>query len=883
MENSLNRQEKAPLCVGLLAHVDTGKTTLSEALLYAAGALPAMGRVDHRDAFLDTHALERARGITIFSKQARLETKRFALTLLDTPGHVDFSAEMERTLAVLDYAILVISATDGVQAHTETLWRLLRRHQVPTFLFITKTDLPNPGRETIMEDLRRRLDEGCVCFSPTPEDWEETVALRDETLLDKYLETGNVLDRDVSGLIRLGKVFPCCFGAGLLAQGVSELLSCLDRYAEAPVYPADFGARVYQIARDPQGNRLTHMKITGGSLSVRTPLAYLPQEGEELLEEKVTALRLYSGAKYRAVETVTAGQICTVTGLTQTFPGQGLGLEPPSPPPILEPVLTYRLVLPPDCDPRLLMPKLKQLEEEDPQLHILWNAGNQEIHARLMGQVQIEVLQSLIRDRFDVEAEVDAGRILYRETIAAPVEGVGHFEPLRHYAEVHLLLEPLDQGAGLVFATRCPEDLLDRNWQRLILTHLAEKTHVGVLTGSPITDMKLTLMSGRAHLKHTEGGDFRQATYRAVRQGLMQAESVLLEPWYDFRLEVPAEQLGRAISDLQTMSAAFDAPETDGEWARLTGSAPVSAMKDYPLTLAAYTRGRGRFSCVYGGYRPCKEQNKVVEAMGYDPERDTENTPDSVFCSHGAGINIKWNQVPEYMHLESCLKPDQTAEDPPPVPRVYTRNLDIDDKELEAIFTRTFGPIRDRGREAFLSQKRPAAPEVAIAPPKQQYLIVDGYNMIFAWDVCRELARDSIDAARQRLMDILSNYRAFKGCQLALVFDAYRVKGGQGSVTDYHGMRVVYTKEDETGDAFIERLVEEIGQSYAVRVATSDALIQLSALRSGVLRVSAAELWREVEAAGREIDRAVADYNRANPGINRPHVGETASKGKQKE
>ena len=536
-------------------------------------------------------------------------------------------------------------------------------------------------------------------------------------------------------------------------------------------------------------------------------------------------------------------------------------------------MLTYRLVLPDDCDPRTFLPKLKLLEEEDPQLHILWDPRLQEIHARLMGQVQIEVLQSLIRDRFDVDVTVDAGRILYRETIASPVEGVGHFEPLRHYAEVHLLLEPLDQGAGLVFATRCSEDLLDRNWQRLILTHLAEKTHVGVLTGSPITDMKISLLSGRAHVKHTEGGDFRQATYRAVRQGLMQAESILLEPWYDFKLEVPAEQLGRAISDLQTMSAVFASPENDGEWAALTGSAPVSAMKDYPLTLASYTRGRGRFFCSFGGYRPCHDQKKVVEALGYDPERDTENTPDSVFCSHGAGVTIKWDKVPDYMHLEPSLRPDRTLEDPPAVPRVYTRNLDIDDKELEAIFTRTFGPIRDRGREAFLSQKAPAAPQRVIAPPKQQYLIVDGYNMIFAWDVTRDLAKDSIDAARQRLMDILSNYRAYKGCELVLVFDAYKVKGGRGAQSDYHGMHVVYTKENETGDAFIEKLVEDIGQSYTVRVATSDALIQLSALRKGVLRVSAAELWREVEEVGRRIDQAVADYNRANPGINRPHLG----------
>ena len=874
---------KHPLTLGVLAHVDAGKTTLSEAMLFAAGALPAMGRVDHRDAFLDTHQLERARGITIFSKQARFETDRFAVTLLDTPGHVDFSAEMERTLAVLDYAVLVISASDGVQAHTETLWRLLRRHEIPTFLFITKTDLPNPGREAILTDLRRHLDEGCAAFSPRPEDWAETVALRDERLLDAYLETGSVSDRDVSGLVRLGKLFPCFFGAGLRAEGVKELLAGLDRFAEAPVYPDAFGARVYQIARDPQGNRLTYLKITGGTLSVRTPLTYLPQGGEEPVEEKVTALRLYSGARFQTAETVSAGMICAAVGLSRTFPGQGLGAEPPAPPPLLEPVLTYRLVLPADCDPRTFLPRLRQLEEEDPQLHIVWDARLQEIHARLMGQVQIEVLQSLIRDRFDVEVGVDTGRILYRETIAGPVEGVGHFEPLRHYAEVHLLLEPLEQGVGLVFASRCPEDLLDRNWQRLILTHLAEKTHLGVLTGSPITDMKISLMSGRAHVKHTEGGDFRQATYRAVRQGLMQAESILLEPWYDFRLEVPAEQLGRAISDLQTMSAVFAPPENDGEWAVLSGSAPVSAMKDYPLTVASYTRGRGRFFCSFGGYRPCHDQKKAVEAIGYQPEHDTENTPDSVICSHGAGVNVKWDKVPEYMHLESCLRPDRTVEDPPAVPRVYTRNLDIDDKELEAIFTRTFGPIRDRGREAFLSQKSPAATLRTIAPPKQQYLIVDGYNMIFAWDVCRELAKDSIDAARQRLMDILSNYRAYKGCELVLVFDAYKVKGGRGAQSDYHGMHVVYTKENETGDAFIEKLVEDIGQSYAVRVATSDALIQLSALRKGVLRVSAGELWREVAEVGRQIDRAVADYNRANPGINRPRLDDTTSRKTPKE
>lgn len=858
MAQAVEHRGQKQLCLGILAHVDAGKTTLSEALLYTAGAIPTLGRVDHRDAFLDTHALERSRGITIFSKQARFETDGLSVTLLDTPGHVDFSAEMERTLAVLDYAVLVISATDGVQAHTETLWRLLRQKGIPTFLFITKTDLPNRGQDGLMEALRRHLDEGCVNFSVRGDDWEETIALRDEGLLERYVDTGSLSPRDISGLIRLGKLFPCFFGSALKLEGVREFLTGLDKYTEAPAYPDEFAARVYQIARDPQGNRLTYLKVTGGSLSVRAPLAYLPQQGEEAIEEKVTGLRLYSGAKFQTAETVVAGDVCAVLGLSQTFPGQGLGAEPPAPPPLLEPVLTYRLVLPPDCDPRTLLPKLKLLEEEDPQLHIVWDERLQEIHARLMGQVQMEVLKSLIQGRFDVDVQMDAGRILYRETIAGPVEGVGHFEPLRHYAEVHLLLEPLEQGAGLVFATRCSEDLLDRNWQRLILTHLAEKVHVGVLTGSPITDMKITLLSGRAHAKHTEGGDFRQATYRAVRQGLMQAESVLLEPWYDFKLELPAEQLGRAISDLQTMSATFDPPDSDGEWAVLTGGAPVAAMKDYPLEVAAYTRGRGKFFCSFHGYAPCHNQKQVVEAMGYEPEHDTENTPDSVFCAHGGGFNVKWDQVPEYMHLESCLPPEGPGE-APAVPRIYTRNLDIDDKELEAIFTRTFGPLKDRTRQ--FAATSPAVPQRTIAPPKRQYLIVDGYNMIFAWDVLKDLAKDSLDAARQRLMDILSNYCAYKGCELVLVFDAYKVKGGQGSQFDYHHIHVVYTKENETGDLFIEKLVETIGQSYAVRVATSDALIQLSALRKGVLRISAAELWHEVETVGRQIDEAISLLN----------------------
>lgn len=859
--------KKEHLCAGLLAHVDAGKTTLSEALLYTAGAISTLGRVDHGDAHLDNHQLERARGITIFSKQATLETEQLSITLLDTPGHVDFSTEMERTLQVLDYAILVISATDGVQAHTETLWRLLRQRQIPTFLFVTKMDLPNPGRQALMAQLCRQLDERCVDFTTQDEAWAETVALGEEALLDRYLETGTLSPRDVSGLIRLGKLFPCYFGAPLHLDGVEAFLTGLETFAEPPRYPEAFSARVFKIARDPQGGRLTFVKITGGTLSVRTPLRYAPADGEDEIEEKITQLRRYSGAKFQPVESVSAGQVCALLGLTATYPGQGLGAAAPAPPPLLEPVVTYRLVLPPDCQAQVMLPKLRQLEEEDPQLHITWDEHSRQIHARLMGQVQIEVLKSLIAERFDMQVQVDAGRILYKETIAAPVEGVGHYEPLRHYAEVHLLLEPLPQGSGLVFDSQCSEDLLDRNWQRLILTHLAERSHRGVLTGAPITDMKITLMSGRAHLKHTEGGDFRQATYRAVRQGLMQAESILLEPWYAFQLTLPAEHLGRAISDLQTMGGTFSSPDNDGVWATLSGTAPVSAMKDYPLEVASYTRGRGRFSCSLHGYAPCHDQKQVVQAAAYDPEADLEHTPDSVFCAHGGGFSVKWRDVPDYMHLESCLAVPRT--DPPTVPRVYSKNLDIDEKELEAIFERTFGPQRRREYQ-FLGQGSSATPKRTIAPPKPQCLIVDGYNMIFSWDILKELARDSLDTARQRLMDILSNYCGYKSCRLVLVFDGYKVKGNAGSTFDYHHIQVVYTKQDETGDLFIERLLQDIGKNYAVRVATSDSLIQLSALRAGVLRLSAKELWLEVEQVGRQIDQAIQELNQKGRISSRP-------------
>ncbi|MCF0123580.1 MAG: NYN domain-containing protein, partial [Ruminiclostridium sp.] len=735
-----------------------------------------------------------------------------------------------------------------------------RRNQIPTFLFVTKMDLPTAGHTFLMEDLRKRLDDGCVDFTHRADDWAETIALREEAVLDKYLEDGHLSNRDVSGLIRIGRLFPVFFGAALKLEGVTEFLDGLTCYTEESLYPDDFGARVFKIARDPQGGRLTYLKLTGGSLSVRTSLPYYPLHGEEPLEEKVTQLRLYSGSKFEATDMVRAGQVCAVLGLTQTYPGQGLGAESPAPPPLLAPVLTYRLALPPDCDPQVMLPKLRLLEEEDPSLCILWDSRLREIQARLMGQIQTEILKSLILERFGVDIQMDAGRILYKETIAAPVEGVGHFEPLRHYAEAHFLLEPLEQGAGLVFDTQCNEDLLDRNWQRLILTHMEEKTHLGVLTGSPITDLRITLMSGRAHLKHTEGGDFRQATYRGIRQGLMQAKSVLLEPWYAFRLDLPAEHLGRAISDLQTMSGTFSSPELDGDRAVITGTAPVSAMKDYPLEVAAYTRGRGRFSCSFHGYAPCHNSKQVVAELGYEPEHDLENTPDSVFCAHGAGFTVKWDKVPEYMHLESCLRLERKP-DVSQFPRVYTRNLDIDEKELESIFEREFGPIKHREYQ-FLDRQPAATPLRAIAPPKQQYLIVDGYNIIFAWEELKAIARDNLDAARQRLLDILSNYQGYKKCRLVVVFDGYLVKGGQGSRSDYNGLHVVYTRQDETGDMFIEKLIHDVGRNYAVRVATSDGLIQLSALRAGVLRISAQELWQEVEWVGKQIDKLVRELNR---------------------
>ena len=836
------QQKKRPLVCGLTAHVDAGKTTLSEALLYTAGARRVLGRVDHQDAFLDTHTLERARGITIFSKQARLETAKRTVTLVDTPGHVDFAPEAERTMPVLDCAVLVISGTDGIQAHTLTLWRLLERYGVPTFLFINKMDLPGVDKGKLLEQFHRELSPGCVDFGADFEKIAENAALCDEALLETYLETGRVTEGNLRGLIEKRKLFPCCFGSALKLEGVEKLLELLDTFAPERQYPAEFGAKVYKISRDAQGNRLTWLRITGGALNVRAPLTYQNAKGETV-EEKVLQLRAYSGDKFTAPDIGQAGELIAVTGLSQTFAGQSLGGEPAGTTSLLEPVMTYRVGLPAGADPAVVLPKLRHLEEEEPQLKLLWENG--QIHVQIMGRVQLEIFQALVKQRFGLDVTLNDRRIFYKETIENAVEGVGHFEPLRHYAETHLLLDPLPRGSGLVFDTVCPTDVLDVNYQKLILTHLAEKAHKGVLTGAPITDMKITLLVGKAHLKHTEGGDFRQATYRAVRQGLMQAKSVLLEPWYDFILTVPTEQIGRGITDIRAMGGEFEAPEPLGSLSTLRGLVPAAEVKDYAETLAAYTQGLGRLQLTLHGYAPCHNSDAVIAEIGYDPEGDVENTPDSVFCAHGAGFNVKWDQVMDYMHLESGLRSEKQ-------PQLLTRNLHIEDKELEAIMEREFGAIR-RPQYGAKAETRPATEEITIRPPKNKYLIVDGYNMIFAWEELAEQARSDLDAARRKLCDILSSYAGFTKCRTVVVFDGYKQKGNPGEKSQYHNIQVVYTKEGETADAYIEALVYETGGSYAVRVATSDALVQLSSFHSGALRVSARELKLEVEEAQKQM------------------------------
>lgn len=872
---------KKKLVLGILAHVDAGKTTLSESLLYLSGAIRKLGRVDYKDAFLDTYTLERERGITIFSKQALLSIGEREVTLLDTPGHVDFSAEMERTLQVLDYAILVINGADGVQGHTLTLWKLLERYQIPVFLFVNKMDQEGTQKETLLLELKKRLSESCVDFEMygQDEEWIESVAVCEEAVLERYLENGEVTKNDVQTMIKERKLFPCFFGSALKLFGVEEFIKGMDEYMMDVAYPKEFGAKVYKIARDPQGNRLSYMKITGGILKVKDILTNKKsdnkQENQEVWAEKVDQIRIYSGAKFESVKEVKAGTICAVTGLNNTYPGQGLGIEVASDMPVLEPVLTYQIQLPEGTDLPVMLKQLKQLEEEEPELHIVWNESLNEIHAQLMGEVQIEILKTMIEERFGVSVEFGTGNIVYKETIANKVEGVGHFEPLRHYAEVHLLMEPAEIGSGLQFDTACSEDMLDRNWQRLILTHLEEREHVGVLTGSPITDMKITLVSGRAHQKHTEGGDFRQATYRAIRQGLKEAKSVLLEPYYEFRMELPTEQVGRAMADIQKMQGSFEGPWMEEEMAVLTGTGPVSTMRDYQTELISYTKGCGRMFCSFKGYESCHNQEEVIEAIGYDSERDLENPTGSVFCAHGAGFLVPWYQVKDYMHIEAIdtirKEKEETAIKETPV---KTSSYDdfISHEEIEEIFDRTFGTgsfkkRRDIGatRQVIEYKKEKKKTEVSseasllwkerkeAIKKQEEYLLVDGYNIIFSWEELKDLATVNIDAARNKLMDILCNYQGFKQCELIVVFDAYKLEGHPIEISDYHNIHVVYTKEAETADQYIEKLVHQIGKKYDVTVATSDKLEQVIILGQGAKRLSAKDFKEEVERMNQQI------------------------------
>nr|WP_296032533.1 TetM/TetW/TetO/TetS family tetracycline resistance ribosomal protection protein [uncultured Dorea sp.] len=899
------------ITIGILAHVDAGKTTLSECMLYLSGRIRKLGRVDHKDAFLDTYELERERGITIFSKQAELETGNLGITLLDTPGHVDFSAEMERTLQVLDYAILVINGADGVQGHTRTLWGLLKRYQIPTFLFINKMDQVGTDKEKVLDDLQNRLDEACIDFTERSEEFFDSLAMCDEEAMEEYLESEKVEEDTIAEMIGMRKVYPCYFGSALKIEGVQEFMDGMADYIEkneqwtekgehgkTEAYRksdqktgrkdsgalnekdiSEFGAKVYKISRDSSGSRLTHLKVTSGVLKVKDILngyagkkssmnesdtsevsekSTLGKEADRW-EEKVNQIRIYSGEKYEMVQEAEAGMICAVTGLNYTYPGEGLGIEADSEAPALEPVLSYKIELPEGCDVHKMLGNLRILEEEDPMLKIVWNEELGEIHAKLMGAVQIEILKSLIKDRFGVEVEFDTGNIVYKETIQNTVEGVGHFEPLRHYAEVHLKMEHGERGSGIVIGTDCSEDMLDKNWQRLILTHLLEKEHRGVLTGSVITDMKITLTAGRAHLKHTEGGDFRQATYRAVRQGLMQAESLLLEPYYDFQLEVPSGMIGRALTDIQRMNGEAGTPQTEGEMTTIEGYAPVAAMRDYQMEVNAYTRGQGHLTCTFRGYEPCRNAEEVIENIAYDPERDTENPTGSVFCSHGAGFNVSWDKVPEYMHLENQLEKERALEEAKRqsrqierqapraarTPKVYSK---AEEKELEEIFIRTYGKVEKKGGltpQTYESEyaKKQRKKEEAV----QEYLLVDGYNVIFAWEELKELAKVSIEAARDKLMDILCNYQGYKKCVLILVFDAYKVEGYTLEIQKYHNIHVVYTKEAETADQYIEKVVHHIGRKYHVTVVTSDGVEQVITMGQGGTRISSRDFLEEIE------------------------------------
>lgn len=853
------------IVMGILAHVDAGKTTLSESMLYLSGTVRKLGRVDHKDAFLDTYALERDRGITIFSKQAVFSLGNKKVNLLDTPGHVDFSAEMERTLQVLDYAVLVISGADGIQGHTETLWKLLKLYDIPTFIFINKMDQQGTDQAALLSELKERLDEGCIAFGKeeSTETLEE-LAMTDEKVLDYFMEHESIRKEEICRLIQERRVFPCYFGSALKLEGVQELLYGFERYMEPYTGTEEFGAKVFKISRDDKGERLTFLKVTGGKLVVKMPVNLVDKE------EKVNQIRIYSGAKYETVNEVEAGGVCAVTGLVSSYIGQGFGVEKGTAAPFLEPVLTYQMILPDGADTTKVLRELKQLEEEEPLLNIVWNPALEEIHVQLMGEVQTEILKTMIAERFHLDVEFGTGKIVYKETIKNSVVGVGHYEPLRHYAEVHLKMEPLETGSGLVFDADCSEDVLDRNWQRLILTHLQEREHPGVLTGSPITDMKITIVAGRAHLKHTEGGDFRQATYRAVRQGLKSAESILLEPWYSFVLEVPSDQVGRAMSDIGQMNGSFEGPEAEDKqgMVRLTGTAPASEMRDYQREVWAYTKGRGRITFTLKGYEPCHNAEEVIEQIGYDSERDIDNPTGSVFCAHGAGFLVKWDEVPEYMHIKEDFL-SEGSDEISEGEQTITGNAHFgnssyssgygDDPELLAIMEREFGSKqkeRDRYsgyRKQTVSAPMPRKTVIKDTEPKKEYLLVDGYNVIFAWEELNELAKASIDAARNKLMDILSNYQGFTGCTLILVFDAYKVKGSQGEVQKYHNIYVVYTKEAETADQYIEKTTHEIGRKYKVTVATSDALEQVIVMGQGAYRMSARDFYEEVERTEKQI------------------------------
>lgn len=861
------------IVIGILAHVDAGKTTLSESMLYLSGSIRKLGRVDHKNAFLDTYELERARGITIFSKQVTIQLENTSMTLLDTPGHVDFSAEMERTLQVLDYAILVISGADGVQGHTKTLWRLLAKYEIPVFIFINKMDQNGTDQEAILAQLKKELSEECIDFQGATNDLEdaseefyESIAMCEEELLEQFLETGKIEPEEIRRLIRERGIFPCYFGSALKLVGVEEFLIGMDYYTSEPVYPEEFGAKVYKIARDDQGNRLTYMKITGGALKVRTALT--------TEQEKVNQIRIYSGTKFEAVSEADAGSICAVIGLTKTKPGEGLGIEEASGAPILTPVLSYQVLLPEGIDSALILPKFLQLEEEIPELHIVWEEESKTIQARLMGEVQTEVLKSIVKERFNLDIEFGSGNVVYKETIEEVVEGIGHFEPLRHYAEVHLLLEPLERGSGLQFETNCSEDVLERNWQRLVLTHLEEKEHKGVLTGSSITDMRITLMSGRAHQKHTEGGDFRQATYRAVRQGLKKAKSILLEPYYEFRLEIPETVLGRAMMDLDQMKAKFQISQTEHGVSILTGQAPVVLIQNYQKEVVAYTKGYGKLYLDFAGYETCHNAEEVIEAVGYDSEHDLDNPTGSVFCAHGAGFPVSWDEVENYMHLESVLSPNQNETNPESLAAFNSNQQEdwIDTDEIDEILARTFysnrrdksSTVKGRPAKRWVSSNAPVTRTYKSSVALEEYLLVDGYNVIFANKEMHELALDNMDAASNKLMDILCNYQGIRNCKVLLVFDAYKILGHQTEILQYHNIQVVYTKEAETADQFIEKFAHENAQKYRITVATSDGVEQIIIRSKGCSLLSARDFWNEIKRANQQNREAYLEKQESN-------------------